>query len=72
MNENRRLYTTSQFSCANRPSALQVTNQTVICPRLIGYIHVVNMIRSLVIESLIFQGSQVAIKHVIHNMDDVL
>ena len=43
-----------------------VTNQTVTGSRLTGYI--VNVMRSPVIERLMVRGSQVAIKHVIHDM----
>ena len=44
-----------------------VTSQTVTGSRLAGYI--VNVIRSPVIERLMVRGSQVAIKHVIHDME---
>ena len=43
-----------------------MTNQTVTGSRLTGYI--VNVMRSPVIERLMVRGSQVAIKHVIHDM----
>ena len=43
-----------------------MTNQTVTGSRLTGYI--VNAMRSPVIEGLIVRGSQVALKHVIHDM----
>ena len=43
-----------------------MTNQTVTGSRLTGYI--VNVRRSPVIESMMVRGSQVAIKHVIHDM----
>ena len=43
-----------------------MTNQTVTCSRLTGYI--VNVMRSPVIERLIVRGSQVALKHAIHDM----
>ena len=43
-----------------------MTNQTVTGSRLTGYI--VNVMRSPVIESLMVRGSQVALKHVIHDM----
>ena len=55
-----------QLSCANRQSALQVTNQTVPGSRLTGYI--VNVMRSPIIERLMVRGSQVALKHAIHDM----
>ena len=56
-----------QLSCANRQSARSpVTNQTVTGSRLTGYI--VNVMRSPVIERLMVRGSQVAIKHAIHDM----
>ena len=42
------------------------TNQTVTCSRLTGY--VVNVMCSPVIERLMVRGSQVALKHVIHDM----
>ena len=41
-----------------------MTNQTVTGSRLTGYI--VNVMRSPVIERLMVRGSQVALKHVIH------
>ena len=44
-----------------------MTNQTVTGSRLTGYI--VNVMRSQVIEGLIARGSQVALKHVIHDME---
>ena len=44
-----------------------MTNQTVKGSRLPGYI--VNVMRSPVIKRLMVQGSQVALKHVIHDMD---
>ena len=43
-----------------------MTNQTVAGSRLTGYI--VNVIRSPVIERLMVRGSQVALKHVIHDI----
>ena len=43
-----------------------MTNQTITGSRLTGYI--VNVMRSPVIERLMVRGSQVAIKHVIHDM----
>ena len=43
-----------------------MTNQTVTGSRLTGYI--VNVMRFPVIERLMIRGSQVAIKHVIHDM----
>ena len=48
-------------------SELSVTNQMVTGSRLTGYI--VNVMRSPVIERLIVRGSQVAIKHVFHDME---
>ena len=45
---------------------LSMTNQTVTGSRLTGYI--VNVMRFPVIERLMVRGSQVAIKHAIHNM----
>ena len=59
--ENLRLYTTSH----SKPSP--VTNQTVTGSRLTGYI--VNVMRSPVIKRLMVRGSQVALKHVIHDME---
>ena len=47
--------------------ALSVTSQTVTGSRLIGYF--VNVMRSPVIERLMVRGSQVALKHVIHDME---
>ena len=47
-------------------SELSVTNQMVTGSRLTGYI--VNVMRSPVIERLIVRGSQVAVKHVFHDM----
>ena len=44
-----------------------MTNQTVTGSRLTGYI--VNVMRSPVIERLMARGSQVALKHVIHDME---
>ena len=44
-----------------------VTNQMVTGSRLAGYI--VNVLRSPVIEILMVEGSQVALKHVIHDME---
>ena len=44
-----------------------VTSQTVTGSRLTGYI--VNVMRSPVIERLMARGSQVALKHVIHDME---
>ena len=44
-----------------------MTSQTVTGSRLTGYI--VNVIRSPVIERLMVRGSQVALKHVIHDME---
>ena len=44
-----------------------VTNQTVTGSRLTGYM--VNVMRFSVIERLMVQGSQVALKHVIHDME---
>ena len=46
-----------------------MTNQTVIGSRLTGYI--VNVMRSPVIERLMVRGSQVALKHVINDMDTI-
>ena len=43
-----------------------MTNQTITGSRLTGYI--VNVMRSPVIERLMVRGSQVALKHVIHDM----
>ena len=43
-----------------------VTNQTATGSRLTGYI--VNVMRSPVIERLMVRGSQVALKHVIHDL----
>ena len=57
-----------QLSYANRQSALHaVTNQMVTGSRLTGYI--VNVMRSPVIERLLVRGSQVALKHVFHDME---
>ena len=47
--------------------ALSRTNQIVNLSRLTGYI--VNVKRSPVIKRLMVRGSQVALKHVIHDMD---
>ena len=44
-----------------------MTSQTVTGSRLTGYI--VNVMRSPVIERLMVRGSQVALKHVIHDME---
>ena len=44
-----------------------VTNQMVTGSRLTGYM--VNVMRFSVIERLMVQGSQVALKHVIHDME---
>ena len=44
-----------------------VTNQTVTGSRLTGYI--VNVMRSPVIERLMVRGSQVALTHVIHDIE---
>ena len=56
------------MSYANRQSTLHaVTNQTVTGSRLTGYM--VNVMRSPVIERLLVRGSQVALKHVIHDME---
>ena len=44
-----------------------MTSETVIGSRLIDYI--VNVMRSPVIERLMVRGSQVALKHVIHDME---
>ena len=44
-----------------------VTSQTVTDSRMTGYI--VNVMRSPVIEKLMVRGSQVALKHVIHDME---
>ena len=43
-----------------------MTNQTATGSRLTGYI--VNVLRSPVIERLMVRGSQVALKHVIHDI----
>ena len=48
-------------------SSESVTNQMVTGSRLTGYI--VNVMRSPVIERLMVRGSQVAIKHVFHDME---
>ena len=61
MSENLRLYTTYPVVTCS-----PVTNQTVNCSRLTGYI--VNVMRSPVIERLMIRGSQVSLKHVIHDM----
>ena len=47
--------------------ALSSDSQTVTGSRLTGYI--VNVMRSPVIERLMVRGSQVALKHVIHDME---
>ena len=47
--------------------ALSSDKPTVTGSRLTGYI--VNVMRSTVIERLMVQGSQVALKHVIHDME---
>ena len=44
-----------------------MTSQTVTGSRLTGY--TVNVMRSPVIERLMVRGSQVALKHVIHDME---
>ena len=44
-----------------------MTNQTVTGSRLTGYI--VNVMRSPVFKRLMVRGSQVALKHVIHDME---
>ena len=44
-----------------------MTSQTVTGSRLTGYI--VNVMRSPVIDGLMVRGSQVALKHVIHDME---
>ena len=44
-----------------------MTSQTVTGSRLTGYI--VNVMRSPVIERLMVRGSQVALKHVIHDIE---
>ena len=63
MSENLRLYTTCTSPVV---MCSPVTNQTVTGSRLTGYI--VNVMRSLVIERLMVRGSQVTLKHVIHDM----
>ena len=66
MSENLRLYTSSPVVMCKSIKRSPVTNQTVTGSRLTSYI--VNVIRSPVIERLMVRCSQVALKHVIHDM----
>ena len=66
--KSQAVYYISSCHYANRPCARSpVTSQTVAGSRLTGYI--VNVMRSPVIERLMVRGSQVALKHVIHDME---
>ena len=61
------VYYISSCHYANRQKRSPVTSQTVTGSRLTG--HIVNVMRSPVIERLMVRGSQVALKHVIHDME---
>ena len=65
--KSQAVYYISSCHYANRKKRSPVTSQTVTGLRLTGYI--VNVMRSPVIERLMVRGSQVALKHVIHDME---
>ena len=60
-------YISSCHMLIDKALSMAVTSQTVTGSKLTGYI--VNVMRSPVIERLMVRGSQVALKHVIHDME---
>ena len=60
-------YISSCHMLIDKALSTPVTSQTVTGSRLTGYI--VNVMRSPVIERFMVRGSQVALKHVIHDME---